>query len=638
MSTVSNRIFVSIGVSKPHGGLAALPGAITAAERMAVWAKAQGYITLLLHDENLPEITVELLRKEITKVIEDVTGQTELKRLVVFFAGHGGSQQVGDQFWLLTNWDTDWNEAIRISSLQRILEYYGPKQVAVIGDACQEYSSRFIDVLGSAILKKNDEEPHRYELDQFLAVGFGKQAYMIKAKDENKAFCLFTEVLLDALEGDASDNYFEKLNGNKVITSQSLASYLDNNVPMEAARYGLHMDPCPKPGFYTDRTYLTLPELSAGLTIPSATVMAASTSIESFEIEMLGASREKSARSAISKPKKKAPDHVRSVARIALEKPKPGNVPSVINSVELDQARENRRQAFMDKVDKAMVRDHFETACGICVNGADVDAVHASFGVPSRVSGPYNWFRIDLGATSDSENLAWSDVLVTLADGRMVTVCAIKNFIAELYILDDTSISLIHHPLGADPGESYMVIDLLARLHSKLLTMQEIIDSAAMLRYNKHRIITVGCIAAQFYDAIRDVDSLRSMAAFYAMHKQPIPLDIILYGGGTISEHSGRLYADIPAVAEREARTSREASRRFTFMETPAFKAHPIAGRIPWMRQAWGAVETARCDNSASRWQQRASAAMRYLASGVFTVAVPEGRDAMYELAGIGMD
>lgn len=630
---------MSIGVSRPRGGLEALPGAITAAERMAVWAKAQGYITLLLHDENLPEITVELLRKEITKVIEDVTSQTELKRLVIFFAGHGGSQQVGDQFWLLTNWDTDWNEAIRISSLQRILEYYGPKQVAVIGDACQEYSSRFGDVLGSPILKKNDEEPHRYELDQFLAVGFGKQAYMIKAKDENKAFCLFTEVLLDALEGDASDKYFEKLNGNRVITSQSIASYLDNNVPMEAAKYGLQMDPCPKPGFYTDRTYLTLLEPSAGLTFPSPTVVAASTSIKSLDVNMLGASRDKSVHRTISKLKKnQVPDHVRSAPRIALEKPKPGKVPSVLNSVELDQDRQNHHQVFMDKVDKAMVRDHFETACGICVNGADVDAVHASFGVPSRVSGPYNWFRIDLGTTSDSENLAWSDVLVTLADGHIVSVCAIKNFIAELYILDDTSITLIHHPLGADPGESYMVIDLLARLHSKLLTMQEIIDSAAMLRFNKHRIITVGCIAAQFYDAIRDVDSLRSIAAFYAMHKQPVPLDIILYGGGTISEHSGRLYADIPAVAEREARTSEEASRRFTYMETPAFKGHPIAGRIPWMRQAWGAVETARCDNSASRWQQRASTAMRYLAPGVFTVAVPKGSDAMHELAALRIE
>ena len=38
MPQATNRVFISIGVSKPGGGLDELPGAIKAAERIADWA------------------------------------------------------------------------------------------------------------------------------------------------------------------------------------------------------------------------------------------------------------------------------------------------------------------------------------------------------------------------------------------------------------------------------------------------------------------------------------------------------------------------------------------------------------------------------------------------------------------------
>lgn len=84
MPNASERIFVAIAVSRPGGGLDPLPGAITAAERMAAWAQGQGYITVLLHDDILPEITVELLREAISQAINQVTDRAPLKRLVIF--------------------------------------------------------------------------------------------------------------------------------------------------------------------------------------------------------------------------------------------------------------------------------------------------------------------------------------------------------------------------------------------------------------------------------------------------------------------------------------------------------------------------------------------------------------------------
>ncbi|WP_213956928.1 hypothetical protein [Variovorax sp. dw_954] len=631
MRKQKGRIFVSIGVSKPQGGLEELPGAITAAERMAAWATAQGYETLLLHDAAFPEITIKLLRNKITSLISEVTDEFGLKRLVIFFAGHGAALAIGDQYWILTHWQKRPTEAIRVSSLQRMLEYYGPKQVSVIGDACQEFSSKFIALQGSPVLDKPDEDQHPYELDQFFAVDVGKQAFMIKANGDKRDFCLFTEVLLNALEGDARESCFEEIAGEKVVTSQSLARYLDENVSREAGKYGVRMTPRPKPGFYTDRIYLTIPPSSGEVPFSSTfnlPVEKGSSGLSAFRPSTDELSQP-------AEPRRKAKPHPRSVGKAKLIKSAEPNGALDFRAESLEKAREASREALVAEIGSVHVRDHFETGCGICVSGAEVAEVEASFGTVSPVDEQPNWFRIRL-QSGDADSLGWSDVLVTLADGRTVSVCVINGFVTAVHIIDAASVNLFHRPLG-EPGYqgSDHAIDLLAQAHAGLLNRDAIINTAVMLRWEKHRIITLGCIAAQFYDAIRDVDSLRSMAAFYAIHDQPVPLDIILYGGGKISERGGRLYADIPAVAARQPRTHEEGMQRFPNEETPQFLGHPIAGRIPWMRQAWGAVATANCDVSGEVWRKQATLAMDYLAPGMFTVAPPDGRDSFYKLARI---
>ncbi|AKC85800.1 hypothetical protein WQ53_02510 [Pseudoxanthomonas suwonensis] len=603
---------------------------------MAAWAAAQGYATVLVHDRKHKEITVDLLRKKIAAAIKRVTDETELKRLVVFFAGHGAALAVGDQYWILTHWKKRPTEAIKVSSLQRMLEYYGPRQVAIIGDACQEFSASFLDIVGSPVLDMPDEEQRPYELDQFFAVDVGKQAFMIKAAGGQDDFCLFTEVLLDALEGDAAQASFEQIGQDRVVTSQSLARYLDSNVAQEAGKYGVRMIPRPKPGFYTDRTYLKVPPpATEGRPEPEIGDSVADAVLEDDASSSAGAAappRASSGRGG-SRPGKGSTQASRAVERIALARPKAPAPALAARNNAIAKAREARRRAFADEVGSATVRDHFESGCGICVSGAEVAKVEASFGEESRVDGQPNWFRIWLGGESNS--LGWSDTLVTLADGRIYSVCVVQGFVAALHVMGDGFLSLFHRPIGAGAYEGQMAIDLLAQAHSGLLSQEEIISTAAFLRHGKHRIITLGCIAAQFYDTIRDVDSLRSMASFYASHAQPVPLDIVLYGGGTISESEGRLYADIPAVAARKPRTPEEQRQSFTFDPTPGFERHPIAGRIPWMRQAWGAVVTANCDKSAEGWRKQALAAMAHLAPGAFTNVAPGGRQALVKLAGI---
>jgi hypothetical protein len=601
MAAKPDRIFVSIAVSRPGGGLDHLPGAVTAATRMAAWASSHGYLSMLVHDAPLvtsqtaaaagggyPEVTVDLLRHLITEAITEITDSNELKRIVVFFAGHGAAHGVGDQYWMLSNWNRRTTEAIKVSALQRMLEYYAPRQVAIIGDACQEFSARFIDVIGSAVLDRPDEEPQQYELDQFLAVDVGKQAFMIKGIGTKEPFCLFTEVLLDALKGEAPASSFEQIGNDRVLTSQSLAQYLIETIPRVAGKYGVRMTPRPKPGFWTDRAYMSMPP----------------------PVERGGVNND-ATKNVLSRPQSRSAD---SVGLLEPETGR-GNVDSLDAAVL--KAREERRRAFADELGRATVRDHFETRAGICVSGAQVVRVEASLGNVSRVPENPNWFRIDL---EDKSSHGWSDVIVTLEDGRICSVCAVQGFVAALHVSPDRSeISLFHRPVGASDDESGMAIGLLAQLHSGLQSEQQIIDTATLLRQGKHRVVTMGCIAAQFYDVIRDVDSLRQMASFYAFHQQPVPLDIVLYGGGTLSEENGRLYVDIPAVPERQPRTAGETRHSFTFSPTPGFTRYPIAGRLPWMREAWSAVATALCHPSARQWQEDAMAAKAWLSSGTFT-------------------
>lgn len=638
MPETADRLFVSIAVSKPGGDLDELPGAIKAAERMAAWAAAQGYATVLVHDRKYPEVTIDLLRSEIVAALKKIDeNDAGLKRLVVFFAGHGAALAVGDQYWILTNWKKRPTEAIKVSSLQRMLEYYGPRQVAVIGDACQEFSARFIDIVGSPVLDmpEPEEEQRGYELDQFFAVDAGKQAFMIKSTGEQDDFCLFTEVLLDALEGDAAQASYELIGTDRFVTSQSLALYLDGNVAQVAGKYGVRMTPRPKPGFYSDRIYLKMPPAASRPPPPPPPAIRPAPAPAISSHSPVGGWTDRSAmpRSAGATPGPAAAPIARSVEKISLAVPKAATQALAAQAGAILQARETRRQNFTDEVGGATVRDHFETGCGICISGAAVAKVEASRGAVSGVAGQSSWFRIRLDDEADS--LGWSDTLVTLANGRVYAACVVQGFIAALHVLDDTSVSLFHRPIGAQDYEGQAAIDLLARAHAGLLSQHEIIDAAALLRGGKHRIITMGCIAAQFYDSIRDVDSLRSMASFYAQHHQPVPLDIVLYGGGRISQSEGCLYANIPAVHARAPRTPDEQQRGFTFDATPGFERHPVAGRIPWMRHAWGAILTANCEKSAEAWRRQALDAMAHLAPGSFTNVSPAGRDALVALAAV---
>lgn len=615
MSGNRDRILVSIAVSKPDGGLQALPGAIKASERMAAWAEANGYRSLLINDSVFPEVTTDLLRKKISGAIEEVTSTQVLRRLVVYFAGHGATLGIDDQNWMLSNWDKRPSESVKVSSLQRMLEYYGPEQVAIIADACQEFSARFIEVVGSPILDKPDEARRDYELDRFFPVDAGSQAYMVKAQGEEEAFCLFTEVMLDALEGDAPAQYFETIDGRQHVTSQTLAKYLKDNLTREAGKHGVRMDPRPRPGFYTDRIYFSSPR-KVEQSRPGSLGTRSALRRETIGLATYGTGPSRFRRSV-------------PAVKLTASSDQP---PAGVLLKGLHEERIARAKAYAAEADSD-VRDHFETSCGICLSGAEIGQIHSSQGNFSQDGLPENWYRLEL--SDDHDPMLWADVVVELADSKFATACAIQNFITAIHVFEHGGTNVLHRKPFAPAYEGKDIIALLGRLTSGLLTENDIVDAAASLRWGKHEVITLGAVVAQFYDSIRDTAGLQSLAAFYAENEQPIPLDIILFGGGRLFARNNLLYADVPSTEARVPRTSVERTREYAFRATKGVLKHPVAGRVPWMRQAWAAIETVDCDSSAEEWRALAMKAFPHLGAGPFSVVNNAGRDALFALAGI---
>ena len=395
----AKSLFVSIAVSKPDGNLQELPGAITASERMVEWAEAHGYMPLLINDTLFPEVTTDLLRDKISSAIQEVTNRAVLHRIIIFFAGHGAVLGIDDQTWMLSNWYKRPSEAVKLSSLQRMLEYYGPEQVTIIGDACQEYSKQFIDVLGHAILDRTEENPRNFELDRFFPVDAGSKAFMIKGKEGGDDFCLFTEVMLNALEGYAPPEYFEKIDGERHVTSQSLAGYLEDNLAVEAGKYGVRMDPRPRPGFYTDRIYYSAPET----------------------------------RGPVPRGPRAAPAGAMIRAGGAFEEMR--------RREELEETRRLEEEAYSAAASEE-VRDHFETGCGICITGARAGTVSASRGTLSQDYLPSNWYRLEL--SDDHNPLLWADVLVELADASIATACVVQNFITSMHVFETGATNVLH--------------------------------------------------------------------------------------------------------------------------------------------------------------------------------------------------
>ena len=580
------RIFATIAVHDPKGGLKKLPGVLASARRIASWARNHGYDVITIHDEKKP-VTVARIRTALGGKIKktvNVEGR-EIDRIVIYFSGHGLADSFAQSFWLLSNWQSDPSEAIFVSKLQGMLRYYNPKQLSLIGDACRSVTKDTIEIVGSAVLLRPDEEPQPLEVDQFFAAEAGEPAYAIPEADGKGAFCIFTEVLLDALEGEAEEALDTEIPGKARVTSQSLRNYLLDAVPIFAGKHGVVMKASPNAGFTTDRVYV---EFASDGGTPWA-----------------------------------PDDGLRTTKRITLAAARVNEAEQIEARDSVRAARERKAEETVESLVAINSPTHYETMCGLAVAGTPVAQVIALHGGGVNVDRPGAWYRVNADRPSFREGFV--DLVVTFLDGRTAYVCALYGFIATLVMNAAGEASVIYRKIHeSGPERDKKVLDIVARMNTGLLPREEAISVAAEIRYLKHADPSLGCIAAYLYDSIGDIDGVRKTASYYPECGQMIPLDIALLSGGRISMGAdGALTVDIPATKKREARTDAEEKFGYTFEATDERLGARVAGLAPWMRGGWMAAETAFVDESAAQWRRRIRKLAPEMTASPFSVLKP---------------
>ena len=645
------RIFLVVAVSKPDdngGRLRPLPGAITSAKRMAEWAKANGYITLQITDEDSEPVSVLRIREALQRTINDLLDNQgiPITRVVIYFAGHGYADSGGRKYWLLTDWNAEPTEAINVQMLQRMLSYYNPIQVSLIGDACSEINEDSLEITGHHILRKPEEERSTIEVDQFFAAEAGQKAFMISAHEGEEAFCLFTETLLDALEGEIEDAFDTEIPNLNRVTSQSLRNYLVKAIPIEASLYNVEMTTDPKPGFSTDRVYSEYPILPLTTEVEFDSI---SDDVENYPItHSLNKSREERKFDKTgSVPEADLTDEfvenldndTSDRASANLQSSKPNNYKTsgrVTKKIDLRhevifrdsglfkgsipfedspltrklKEREAHRKASVSSWSKSPISNSFESKCGLLVRNTNVEQVISLQDalIVSDIDGKD--YRVWLsGKENKFDNTYFSDLAVMRSNEMVSCVTVVKRFISAL-AFDELGVpSLRYYPNRSNPDKekSQFLLDVIARMANRMLNSDEATKIAAQIRVGKHADLVLGCLAGYLYDSVGDVESIVRTASFYPEYNQPVPLDLAILSGGRIStDIDGNLKLDIPATKEREPRNKKEEEHSFTTTASAEKKAVRVAGRIPWMRGGWAAAAIATAaDQATAKWQDR---------------------------------
>lgn len=265
------RKCLAIGVSSAPG-LAYLGGAINAARDIHHWATCSGYESILMIDEDDVATAPTDVRKgpvtvdTMAAALEDLLPHgSATDRLVVFFAGHGLIQELGESLWVLNDWQ-DYRRVVSVKMLRRALTRYGVAQISIMSDACSEIASTATllglerrGVLSGGYTTGDDSVP----TDSFIAALDGRATYMLPGPTPEEDRCIFSGVLLEGLWGHNA-SAFSKLAPDLVV-SASLAPFLKARAAEIGGSYKLTVKPDPQPGLYEpDNVYFDKTRLPNG--------------------------------------------------------------------------------------------------------------------------------------------------------------------------------------------------------------------------------------------------------------------------------------------------------------------------------------------------------------------------------------
>jgi len=236
---------IVIGINNVKG-LTPLSGAVAGAQKFREWADSQNFDTYLLIDDKSP-VTVS----DVSKVIHQVVYEKTYSQLVIYFAGHGVLKSATDEQWLLTNANSDPNEAISLLPSRMLARRAGIPHIVFISDACRSKPEtiQISEVTGSIIFPTVYFMTPNVAVDVFYATVPGYPAYEITIDEASKNYRgIYSECLLEALYGKVPHLLSDLTEGKKefsIILAYELLEYLTLAVPKAAASFSIHLNQQP---------------------------------------------------------------------------------------------------------------------------------------------------------------------------------------------------------------------------------------------------------------------------------------------------------------------------------------------------------------------------------------------------------
>ncbi|WP_288373918.1 caspase family protein [uncultured Chryseobacterium sp.] len=218
-----SKIAVCIGINNVDG-YTQLEGATRGALKFSHWAEKQGYETKLFTDDNGQVVRAH----EIGDFIQDCIDQMAYDQILVYFSGHGVSMAPGQEFWLLSKAGTNANEFIDLTRSADDATMCNIKYVLFVSDACRTLPKFNTQIPNGATIFPNRQIFQDNTIDIFYATRPGAPAFELSGTDAQQAHGIFTEALIDYLDGEYLDTIVnnEKVKNGRI--QNILSQYYDS--------------------------------------------------------------------------------------------------------------------------------------------------------------------------------------------------------------------------------------------------------------------------------------------------------------------------------------------------------------------------------------------------------------------------
>jgi hypothetical protein len=575
---MAKPLFIAIGVHKAVG-MPQLDGVLTSVKALSEWADGQGY-DVIRFDDQTERVVVSRIKDKLTPSINpderDPKVLLDRPRIVVYFCGHG-LHAPQDQYWILSAGPDQPDGRITAVGFREMLTSYGPEQIAFISDACR--SPQALQGLASSVVDRYRGQVGPVPKDNFFSSLEGEESFAVPSKRGEPAYCVFSSVLMRALSRPAvpealDDQYLET--GRMIVSSQSLATYLEKKVPEAALGVGKWQVPQCDSGFRPVANHY----IDFG---PAPHAVAPAEVVE------------------------------RQKARAAERK--------AAQNQRINRSRSEWRRPYVEALQNYMgplLREciNRDPLLSKCNKGPLL--LSSSSGVP-HVAAPATLANAALPAVEKLlANFAYRRPWNQLALVDKPYADSGRSGVAVVSVADLFAVLPLHHrlwcaaiieneqsPEGTAGGVELIswggeypslptelsAAEALKGLSARTLNAEDTAILAKEVRFLKHADPMYGIVAAYLYNAIGDIPNIRRMCYYYNRNNQDVPFDIALLAQLQLKRRRyGGFYIKVPPVAEAPQTERPPDAPSFVWRKTPAVSVN-VAGVTPLLRAGWQHIE-----------------------------------------------